>query len=218
MENKAEQKEVATEQQTTAVEVLNTAPQTQAIDAVVVSGKEAFEHSLRIAKMLATSNLVPKDYQNNVANCTIALEMANRIGATPLMVMQNLYIVHGRPAWSSSFLIATFNASKKFTTLNFEHDEKKGGGACRAFAVEVATGERFNGTWITKTMVDGEGWSKKTGSKWITMPEQMFMYRAAAFFIRMFAPEISMGIMTQDEAHDISGQNKVETKWSQAPE
>lgn len=209
-ENKTEE----TTPTTNAVEVLNTTPTTQAVDAVVVTGKEAFELSLRTAKMLSTSNLVPKDYQNNVANCTIALEIANRIGATPLMIMQNLYIVHGRPAWSSQFLIATLNASKRFTPLNYEADEKKGGGACRAFATDTATGERVNGVWVTMEMAAAEGWSTKTGSKWKTMPELMLRYRAAAFFTRQFAPEVSMGIMTHEEAQDIQHEAaKPQTKW-----
>lgn len=200
---------------TNAVEVLNTTPTTQAVDAVVVTGKEAFELSLRTAKMLATSNLVPKDYQNNIANCTIALEMANRIGATPLMVMQNLYIVHGRPAWSSQFLIATLNASKRFTPLNYEADADKGGGACRAFATDTATGERVSGVWVTMEMAAAEGWSTKAGSKWKTMPELMLRYRAAAFFTRQFAPEVSMGIMTHEEVQDIQHETtKPQTKWS----
>jgi hypothetical protein len=42
----------------------------------------------RAAALLAASALVPREYQNNIANCTIALEMASRIGASPLMVMQ----------------------------------------------------------------------------------------------------------------------------------
>jgi hypothetical protein len=75
----------------------------------------SFEHAQRVAKMLSSSNLIPKEYQGNIQNTMIALEMANRIGATPLMVMQNLYIIHGKPSWSSSFIIAAINACKKFS-------------------------------------------------------------------------------------------------------
>jgi hypothetical protein len=51
-------------------------------------------------------------------------------------------------------------------------------------------------------MVDGEGWSKKSGSKWLTMPEQMFRYRAASYWAKVYAPEISMGFPTRDEMAD----------------
>jgi hypothetical protein len=42
-------------------------------------------------------------------------------------------------------------------------------------------------------------------------------YRAAAFFTRQFAPEVSMGIMTQEEVYDITAiQTKPATKWNTA--
>jgi hypothetical protein len=63
---------------------------------------QGFELMQRAAKALAASTLVPQQFQGNLPNCLIALEMAQRIGASPLMVMQNLYIVHGRPGWSRS--------------------------------------------------------------------------------------------------------------------
>jgi hypothetical protein len=35
------------------------------------------------------------------------------------------------------------------------------------------------------------------------MPEQMFMYRAAAWFIRAYVPEIAMGLRTVEEQIDV---------------
>ncbi|MDO6658942.1 hypothetical protein, partial [Anaerobacillus sp. 1_MG-2023] len=77
---------------------------------------------------------VPQQYRDNIANCIIALEMANRMGASPMMVMQNLYIVHGNPGWSSKFLIATFNQCGRYTSLRYEWDADRKG--CRAWAIE----------------------------------------------------------------------------------
>lgn len=52
---------------------------------------------LRMAQCLASSTVVPKEYHGNVGNCMIAIEMASRINTSPMMVMQNLYIVNGAP-------------------------------------------------------------------------------------------------------------------------
>ena len=65
--------------------------------------KEGFEHAMRVAKALSVSDLVPAQYKGNISNCLIAIDVAKRIGASELMVMQNLYIVHGKPSWSSQF-------------------------------------------------------------------------------------------------------------------
>jgi hypothetical protein len=180
-----------------------------------------FELMQRAAKAFAASTLVPQQFQGNIPNCLIALEMSTRIGASPLLVAQNLYIVHGRPGWSAKFLIATFNQCGRFSAIRYEWQGKKGqkDWGCRAWATEKASGERIQSAWITWELVDAEGWNKKSGSKWQTMPEQMFMYRAAAWLVNTHAPEISMGLNTADEMtdvydaeKDVSGEYRVTTE------
>jgi hypothetical protein len=163
-----------------------------------------FELMQRQAKMFSVSTMVPKEFQGNISNCFIAIDMANRTGASVMMVMQNLYIVHGRPGWSSQFLIATINASGRFSSMRFRFVGEKGKATygCVAVATELATGEILEGSTITVAMAEKEGWSTKNGSKWLTMPEQMLRYRAASFFVRVFCPELSMGLHSADEIED----------------
>jgi hypothetical protein len=179
---------------------------------------QGFELMQRGAKLLAASSLVPKEYINNIPNCSIALNMATRLRADPLLVMQNLYLVHGRPGWSAKFLIATFNQCGRFTTARYEKKGVEGemDYGVRAWATELATGERVEGPWITWRLVNDENWLKKAGSKWQTMPEKMFMYRAAAWMIDTHAPELSMGISTVEELHDAFDQAKDVTAKSTA--
>ncbi len=166
---------------------------------------QSFELIQRVSKAFASSDLVPKAYQGNLANCMIAMDMAQRIGANPLMVMQNLYIVHGTPSWSSKFLIATINACGRYSSLRYEWRGKPGEAdyGCRAWAVERETGERLDGIWVDWRMVKSEGWDSKNGSKWKTMADQMFVYRAAAFWQRAYAPELGMGLQTVEDAEDM---------------
>ncbi|GAB3249024.1 recombinase family protein [Chitinimonas naiadis] len=166
---------------------------------------QGFELLQRISKAFTSSELVPKQYQNNLPNCMIAMDMAQRIGANPLMVMQNLYVVHGTPGWSSKFLIATINVCGRYSSLRYEWKGEPNSPdyGCRAWAVERATNERLDGIWVTWAMVRAEGWSSKNGSKWNTMPDQMFVYRAAAFWQRAYAPELGMGLQTAEELGDV---------------
>ena len=207
-----------------------------------------FSDAMNAAQVLANSTLVPKDYrftyevkkgygyeattewvnnQNAAANCLIALNMANRMGHDPLMIMQNLHIIEGRPAWSSQFIIAAINACGNFSPLRFEimnhgmtdveyietywENKKKQtrqiktqieNVSCVAWAIEKATGERIESAKIDMVMAVKEGWYQKNGSKWQTMPDQMLRYRAAAFFGRIYAPEILMGVYSADEIRD----------------
>lgn len=170
---------------------------------------QSFELTQRVARGFAASSLVPKIYQGNtpeaLGNCMIAINLAKRMNADPLMVMQNLNIIQGRPSWGSPFLIATVNTCGRFTALRFEFFGERGtdGFGCRASAMEKATGEMLVGTDITIAMAKAEGWYSRNGSKWRTMEQQMLIYRAGAFWTRAYAPELSMGLMTADEAEDI---------------
>ncbi len=172
---------------------------------IISQGSEAWEMAQRQARALSESNLVPEGYRKNIPNTLIAMGIASRIGADPLMVMQNLVVIHGRPTWSATFLIATVNQCGRFSPLRYEcsgDDPHAKAYKCRAVATDRESGQACEGEWITWKMVDGEGWSKKSGSKWLTMPGQMFRYRAAAFWARVFAPEVSMGIQMDEEARD----------------
>jgi len=165
-----------------------------------------FENAQRMAKALCSSQMVPETYrgEGNLGSCIIALEMANRIGANVMSVMQNLYIVHGKPAWSSQFLIACVNASGKFSPLRYTMTGKANTDAqgCIAWATDKS-GERLESPEVTIGMAKAEGWFQKNGSKWKTMPELMLRYRAATLFSRLYAPELSLGIHTDDEVIDI---------------
>lgn len=169
---------------------------------------KAFETLQRKGMMYAQSDIVPDTYRNKPGNAIIALEMAQRMNALPLMIMQNLYIVHGQPAFSSKFLIACINSSRRFSPLRYEFkgEEGKPEYGCRVYAYEAGDKEKkepLYGDWITMQMAESEGWTKKNGSKWKSMPNQMLRYRAAAFWQRVYCPEISMGLMTAEEAEDI---------------
>lgn len=168
----------------------------------VFSTEENFKNAMVMAEQLSKSDMIPATYKGKPENCVIALELSNRLKLSPFLVMQNMYIVQGKPAWSSSFIISCINGSGRFSgPLKFEMDANKT--KCRAYATEKVSGEKLVGPLITMEMAQAEGWLGKNGSKWKTMPELMLRYRAAAFFGRLYCPEIINGMMTDDEAQDI---------------
>ena len=163
--------------------------------------------SFRTAKMLSCSALVPDTYRNSPENCLVAIDLANRLGLSPLMVMQNLYVVKGKPSWSGSFCAAAVNGSGRFTPLEFVFVGEPGTAShgCYAKASRRSNGSVCVSDTITMQMAKSEGWLNKAGSKWQTMPVQMMMYRAAAFFARAHCPDILLGIPTYEEVQDVRG-------------
>ena len=159
----------------------------------------------RKAKAISESSVIPEDYRGRPQNCLIALEMAQRTDIPVLAVMQNLYIIKGKPTWSSQFLIAAVNRSGRFSPLRFRFQGEEGSDSwgCRAVATDLEDGEELVGTLITIGMAKEEGWYGKAGSKWKTMPEQMLRYRAAAFWARAYSPELAVGLHTTEEIQDL---------------
>ena len=163
----------------------------------------AFEAGQRMAKVFATSTLVPESYHNNIGNCMIALNLAQRMKSDPLMVMQNLVIVHNKPTFEAKFAIACFNATKKYSPIRYKEIGEKGKDSygMYAYAFDLKDGTVLGGPEITSKLAKGEGWYQRN-KKWETMPELMLRYRAASWFIRTTDPGVMMGFQTSDEVED----------------
>jgi len=172
----------------------------------IFTSSQAFNLAARMADAFSKSTVVPRDYQGNPANCLIAVEQACRLNTSPLMIMQNLYIIQGRPAWSSQFIISMINASGRFKTeLQYDMTSSGDSLSCYAYAVNHS-GRKVTGPVITMAMAIAEGWVGKNGSKWKTMPEIMIRYRAASFFGRLNCPDLVMGIYSSDEVVEIASE------------
>lgn len=189
-----------------------------------------FEEYQRMAQILSKSSMVPKAYQNNIGDCVIAMEIADRIGTSPFMVMQSLYVVHGNPGWSAQWVIAMLNSCGRFSPVQFEmspRDTKPtkveyieyewAGGkksavtkttdiyerTCRAKVRDLKTGEMLLGPEVSISMAVKEGWYTKPGSKWKTLEELMLMYRSGSFLGKLYAPDLLMGMQTAEELRDM---------------
>lgn len=222
-------------------------------DAAVMMGFQnlaAFEFMQRAARAFAQSTMVPAAYQAVVSkgfgqnqrweenpaalsNCMVALDLAQRMNASPLQVMQNLHVIEGRPSWASAFIIGLINNSGHYAHglrykiewldsteveyFTYEWRDLPSGKSEKAPVAHKITirnarciawtkdksGERLESPPVTMEMAVQEGWYTRNGSKWRTMPELMMQYRAAAFFGRMYNPELLMGLPTADELQDI---------------
>ena len=165
------------------------------------SSGESFNTVFTMAKTLSASTIIPDTFKGNVGNVMIAIDMSQRMNANPLMIMQNIYIVHGNPAWSAKFLVACINASGRFATpLRYEFSGKEGTDdyGCYAYAIDKS-GEVLKGSKITIGIAKKSGWFAKNGSRWQIEPEQMLRYRAATRFQTAYCPEISCGLPTVEE-------------------
>ena len=195
----------------------NTTQELQAISAESVTNtlapnnvwqnKEQFNQLMRVSTMLSKSALVPQNYQEKPQDCFIAVEMATRMNISPIFVMQNLYVVKGKPSWAGQACMAMINACGKYKDVKHVYTGEKGkeNRGCYVTATRISDGETVNGTEVTMALAKSEGWT--SNSKWRNMPEQMLAYRAASFFARVFCPEALMGLQTYEEVIDAEQKN-----------
>lgn len=168
----------------------------------VYSDVNLYNNALKMAESLAKSDLIPDNYKGKPESCLIAIDVARQIGArSPLFVMQNLFVVKGKPSWSGQYCdaIVRANFQKVKVDLSGEGDER----GCKVTAYDE-NNNFCEGTRITIKMAKQEGWFSKTGSKWQTMPDLMLQYRAFAFFARIHCPDKLLGIHDEFENVDIS--------------
>ena len=179
---------------------------------------EEFGVLQRMARAFSESTLIPEEMRT-IANCTVALLMAHEMHENPVMVMQNIFSVHGRPGWMAQYMISRANTSGRFRgPLRFrttgEGDDLTV--TCRAElrdapdddcrveqALDLKTAKELG--WTTyKDRKDN--FKIKTHDRWATpkMQEQMLSWRAATWLIRKYAPEVMFGLPTADELSDIA--------------
>jgi len=178
-----------------------TLPQTQTHTQTQTHLQEKIEY----AKLLAASSMIPPAFQKSPANILVAILLAEKHGFSPLMVMNEIYIVHNRPALSGKFVLALLQKSKELEEIDFEitDQDPKEGLKCRMTGTKLSASsssrQKVDGPWVSMRMAKAEGWLSRPGSKWLTIPELMLRYRAAAWFARIHAPDILLGFQVEDE-------------------
>lgn len=183
-----------------------TAVQDQGITLDYMNGN-ALNAAYKNAMVLAKSDLVPEMYKNRPDNVLLAMDMASRTGFSLMQVMQNLYLVRGKPAWSGSFCMSAIKASGLYEWVKYVKVGEPGTDS-EGYLVQAKdrkTGEVVNGPVVDWSVVKAYGWHTKPGSQWKMAPDLMFRYRAAAFFARTECPEVLQGVQTQEELRDTYG-------------
>lgn len=178
----------------------------------------AYRHFNEIAKVFAGSIFVPDSFKNKPGECLIAIDIARRMGESELMVMQQMFVVKGRPGFSTKFMIGRANRLAGFrSTIKWVREElgepvpvsveRKVKGnlttvkftmpnmRVTAWAVD-RFGERIEASVDTKMAIE-EGWVEN--AKYTSMPEHMFRWRSSSMLINLYSPEVMMGMQTIEE-------------------
>lgn len=164
--------------------------------------------AMQLAKMIADSDMAPKDYRGKPGNVVIAIQMGADVGLKPMQALQNIAVINGRPSIWGDAALALVQAS----------------GICEKFR-EYFEGERGSDTWTAVCEMKRANWPdlivrkfsvadakkaklwQKTGrdgqaTPWVTYEDRMLQMRARGFTIRDGAADVLMGLILAEEAMD----------------
>lgn len=166
-----------------------------------------FLHAKEVAKTLAMSQALPPHFRGKPAEVFFALQTAFDLGISPLMAMQNLYMVQGRMGMSATLAIALCNTNGPFLApLRWETDRSDPDNlsvTCVGILDATDPTEARVDLTVDMNQARADGWVKNP--KYKTIPEQMLKYRSAVWFIRLYAPEVLLGLQSSDELVDTHG-------------
>ena len=172
-----------------------------------------YNQSLAMAQTLSKSEIIPQSYKGKPADCLIAIDIANRLGLSPAIVMQNSQIVRGNFTWKGSACKAMIDGCGRYQKTRYVYvgEEGKDSYGCYLEAIDN-DGDIIKGVPVTIAMAKKEGWYNKDGSKWQSMCDLMLKYRAAAFFMRTECASIAMGFLTKEEVEDVYGKQTIDNQ------
>lgn len=168
-----------------------------------------FDQIAKLADVFAMSDLVTDHFKGKKANCFIALQMAFRAKIDPMVALQNLNIIQGKPGMSSQLAIALANRSGllkgpiRFTVSGEGEDLTVTASATTRDGYEISAE-------ASMAMARAENWVKNP--KYRSMPKVMLTYRSATFLIRQNMPEVLLGMQSDDEVEDLQAAAKEPTQ------
>lgn len=160
----------------------------------------SFDEAVKIAKTLAASDMVPKDYKDKAENVFVAIQWGQEIGLPPLQALQNIAVINGRPSIWGDAALALVMAHPAFEDIEESI---------------VGTGDSMTGKCIVKrknrspvvrefSVADANraGLWRKAGP-WTNYPQRMLQLRARAFALRDAFPDAIKGISIAEEQQDV---------------
>lgn len=161
---------------------------------VPTNNSEAWE----IAKMLADSDMVPKDYKGKPANVLVAAAMGAELGLPPVQALQNIAVINGRPSLWGDALIGLVRSHPKCEDIAETFDEDTMTASC----VVKRKGQSPVEATFSQADAKAAGLWGKTGP-WSQYPKRMLKLRARGFALRDAFADVLKGVAVAEEQQDI---------------
>lgn len=140
------------------------------------------------AEKIARSNLLPRQYQNNPANVLLALEYGNALGISPVVAMQQIHVIEGKPTASAQLIGGLVRQAGH--KLRVEFDDRTMTATAKIIRADDPDYE-FTAVW---TMDRAKAANLTGKGNWKSYPAAMLKARAITEVARDACPEALFGV------------------------
>lgn len=158
--------------------------------------------AITLARMIATSPLCPLALRGREADVLLVMMTGAEIGLTTMQSLRNLYIVEGRIGMSAALIrgrcqkhgdCALFEVAEADAAHAVVEVRKRGWRESRRVSWSIADAERAG---LIK--------DDQPDSPWRRWPQEMCVARATTRAASMYFPEITSGLLSEEDLRDIS--------------
>lgn len=175
---------------------------------------QSLEQLERIAKLIANSDLAPKDYRNKPENVAVAVAMGLELGVSPMQAIQGIAVINGRPCVWGDLMLALVRSHPACEWIEERLDYAQDGSVSAAICKAKRRGHEPQERRFSVEDARAAGLLNKDGP-WKAYRARMLAMRARAFCLRDLFADALRGLASAEEQADVIDVQAVEVR--QAP-
>lgn len=156
-----------------------------------------FDDVYRMAKLMAASGLVPRDYNNKPEACAVAIMQGLEVGLSPLAAIQSIAVINGRPCLWGDGALAVVRASGLCEYIDEQVTDTEAVCTVKRRGEPEPVTRRFSMADAKRAKLAG-----KTGP-WIDYPQRMLQMRARSWALRDVFADVLKGMGVAEEVRDM---------------
>lgn len=160
-----------------------------------------------IARLLADSDFVPKEYRGKPGNVMAAMAQGAEVGLNPMQSLRSIAVVNGRPSmWGDNMLGLVVSSPLCLWYDEGFVDAPEDGSTPHGWARTQRAGQAPREQRFSVDDAAQANLLSKAGP-WKEYPKRMCMLRARGFLLRDVYPDLLGGMVTREEAMDIAAEH-----------
>lgn len=172
------------------------------------------QEAMKFSDILASSTMVPRDFQGKPGNVLVAIQWGREVGLGPLQALQNIAVINGRPSIWGDAAIALVRGHPD--CLSVQEGVEGEGEARQGWCEVTRRGEQPQRRTFSVADAKRAGLWGKSGP-WTQYPDRMLQLRARGFAIRDVFPDALRGVLTREEAEDMPAEPRHVENLAAAP-